>query len=516
LKEYFAFSDELLHSKVYREISAKKGTYDVAHFRRTDIAAADYQGGHSMISRSSYAAAFLEFGSNPDAIEWVSDEPAIGWKWTDACPVIGGVKLPWLPDFLKMVFARRLFRSNSAFSMWAGWLGDVEVFSPWLHRYAPGEEIDVQFVKGNHPHWMSVKGVHSSYQFQLKGEACPEPPSNKAISVLPISGIRDAGTAFPSSRKRIMLIHWNGRFGNRMFSVAFGRHYAETFDHDFYIPSEWEGSVLFENPGCKVIEDDELRLRLNQTMPELDNLKYRRESIEDFCRRTKARLTFIDPCIKADYGKTNVYFDSGCFFSGHLFERYSKKRMHEWFRLSDAVKSLEIYKRLEQIQGTYDIAHLRRDDVSSPAYNRNHCQAYSVVSKESYFRAMRRYGFDPNAVQWTTDDCTGKWLPKPPNSQKGGWTYPFGSHRLPDIIFDWLPDFLRLYFARTIFRANSSFSWWAAFLSPCAKVYSPVLTHNKTYLHDDDELDCEFVEGNHPHWINPATGSECPEIVIPE
>jgi hypothetical protein len=301
-----------------------------------------------------------------------------------------------------------------------------------------------------------------------------------------------------------------------MFSVAFGRHYAETFDHDFYVPSEWEGSVLFEEPGCKIIEDDELRLRLNQTMPALHNFQYRQQSVVEYCRKNNCDLTFIDPNNPSHYGKRDVYFDNGCTHSSHLFERYSRKRMREWFRWSEAVKSLDIYKHLEQIQGTYDVAHLRRDDISSPDYNKKNCQAYSVVSKESYVRAFCRFGFDPKAIEWVTDDNTGKWMPKPQFCRRGGWTYPFGSHRLPHIIFDWLPDFLRLYFARNIFRANSGFSWWAAFLSPCAKVYSPILAARKTYLDEGDELDCEFVEGNHPHWIGSSPGPVCADIKIPE
>lgn len=516
IKGYFAFSDELRQSDVYGELEAAKGTYDVAHLRRTDIAAPGYVGGHSMVSRRSYHAAFKEFGCDPEKVVWVSDEPTIGWKWNGACPIIGGMEIPWLPDFLKLVFARRMFRSNSSFSTWAGWLGNAEVISPWLHRYAPGEELDVSFVRGNHPHWMSVKGAHASYRFRLKGEASPEPVSTPTVSVVEV-GSRSADTrpANLGQRNRIMLVHWVGRFANRMFSVAFGRHYAETFDHDFYVPSEWEGSALFEDCGCKVIDDDELRLRINQTHPALHTFQYRQQSVAEYCQRTDRQLTFIDPNRPEDYGKKNVYFDSGCSHTSHLFERYSRKRMKEWFQWSDAVKSLDLYKHLEQIQGTYDIAHLRRDDVSSPNYNQKHFQAYSVVSKASYSRAFRLFGYDPAAVQWTADDTSGKWMPKPSAPRRGGWTYPIGSHRSSDIIFDWLPDFLRLYFARTIFRANSGFSWWAAFLSPCAKVYSPVLRERKVYLREGDELNCEFVAGNHPHWMNAASDQRCPEIRIP-
>ena len=60
---------------------------------------------------------------------------------------------------------------------------------------------------------------------------------------------------------------------------------------------------------------------------------------------------------------------------------------------------------------------------------------------------------------------------------------------------------------------NSSFSWVAAFLSPTAKVYSPVLTERKTYMGSNDEVMFDFVEGNEPHWMN-LKGSHCESIEI--
>ena len=60
---------------------------------------------------------------------------------------------------------------------------------------------------------------------------------------------------------------------------------------------------------------------------------------------------------------------------------YSEKKMLKWFEFTDEVKNLDIYKRLEDKQGTYDIAHLRRDDISCPQYNQNNPQNYSVISK---------------------------------------------------------------------------------------------------------------------------------------
>ena len=129
-------------------------------------------------------------------------------------------------DFLKLIFSRNLFRSNSSFSLWAGWLGDCNVYVPCLHEYSPGKEVDFKFVEGNHPHWMSVKGVHVADSFPIINDIKKEVKMKK-------------------EKDKIMMVHWNGRFGNRFFSYMFGRSYADKFNLDFYLPSEWEGTHLF-------------------------------------------------------------------------------------------------------------------------------------------------------------------------------------------------------------------------------------------------------------------------------
>jgi len=162
IKRYFEFSDELKETELFKELSSLKGTYDVAHFRRTDIAASDYVGGHCMVSKKSYEDAFIKYGVDGSKIVWVSDEEKIGWnrigwKWDKPIPSIGGKEIDWLPDFLKLVFARKIFRANSAFSLFAAWLSDAEIFSPELHTYSPKRELYVDFVNGNHPHWHKAK-----------------------------------------------------------------------------------------------------------------------------------------------------------------------------------------------------------------------------------------------------------------------------------------------------------------------------------------------------------------------
>jgi hypothetical protein len=517
IKKYFQFNEQLKKTDLYQELYEKKGTYDVAHLRRTDIAGKNYNGGHMMVSKKSYINAFSKFDQNQDDIVWVSDEPKFGWKYKKKIPDVNGRQIAWLPDFLKLVFARRIFRSNSSFSLFAGWISDAEIFAPMLHKYDPCKEHDFQFVCGNHPHWMAVKGVHNNYMFDIGGKII----DNSDMEIKELDKNKKVNVVVKNKTKNtLMMVHWNGRFGNRLSSYSFGKSYADKYNSEFIIPSEWEGTHLFkEDASVSIINDDKLRQSVNQTHRDMDNLSYRSKAVREYCNRENIdQLNYMNPDIPDQYGNTNVFFDSLAVNGPHIFKDMSAKKIKSWYEFNDKVKNLDVYKRLEDIQGTYDIAHLRRDDISSPSYNKNNHQGYSVISKLSYLDAFKKFDFNEQDMQWTTDDWTGNWGVGKPKHGRGGWSYPTGSKVIPEILFDWLPDFLRLYFARTIFRANSSFSWWAAFLSPTAKVYAPVLSERKIYFSESDEVKFEFVEGNYPHWLNVKNNSRkfADEIIIPE
>lgn len=198
IKKYLAFSDELKNTDMYKHFEDAQGTYDVAHFRRTDISKKHYVGGHSMVSKKSYYDAFTKFDIDPNGVVWVSDEPSYGYRYDKDIPIINGQRINWLPDFLKLVFSRNHFRSNSSFSVWAAWIGNSKVYSPWLHEYSPGKEIDFDFVLGNHPHWMAVKGVHTCYQFNIKNDLKETKMDNVQIKERVAKPIAE-------KRKRIML-----------------------------------------------------------------------------------------------------------------------------------------------------------------------------------------------------------------------------------------------------------------------------------------------------------------------
>jgi hypothetical protein len=173
------------------------------------------------------------------------------------------------------------------------------------------------------------------------------------------------------------------------------------------------------------------------------------------------------------------------------------------FELSDLIKESEIYKHWESKAGTYDVAHLRRGDIADIQYNINNEQGYSVVSKDSYFAAFEKFGYDKNNIEWISNDHTKKWHTDRPDMIFLPWSYPQGAQFDEKIGFDFLDDWLKMYFARTIFRGNSSFSFWAGLLSPTAKVYSPVVDKQLIYGRNGitEEIHLDFTEGNENHWM---------------
>jgi hypothetical protein len=60
--------------------------------------------------------------------------------------------ISFIPDFMKLHFADYLFRANSTFSFWAGFLGYGEMYSPVYdfpdYGSKVGIDIDVEFVPG--------------------------------------------------------------------------------------------------------------------------------------------------------------------------------------------------------------------------------------------------------------------------------------------------------------------------------------------------------------------------------
>jgi len=300
---------------------------------------------------------------------------------------------------------------------------------------------------------------------------------------------------------KIVQVHWIGRFGNRMFEYSYGCCYAKLHGLKYYHPSDWEGSTLFEGyENAEVQPDDLLRLKINQSNKEMDTTEYRKSAIQEYNANNNDNIELVNWNTSSALCKTNVFFDDlNCMYFPHCFKLYDTDFIKNVvYKFKDEIRNSELFKALEKRKGTYDVIHLRRGDIASKSYH----GAHSMISKKSYVNAVENAGFDISDFVWVSDDPNERthheWIDKCKN---GHWAYPTGERQIPDVFFDFLPEFLIVYFARTVFRGNSAFSWWAAFLGD-SKVYSPVITSKPTGKRNDfHEMDCEFVEGNHPHFM---------------
>jgi hypothetical protein len=311
---------------------------------------------------------------------------------------------------------------------------------------------------------------------------------------------------------KLVLTRWLGRFGNRLFTYVFANHLASRFGLTIYAPSEWEGSTLFrEAAEWRVITNDLLRLKVNQCLAELDTIEYRRRAVEEYNRKSGDSLRMADLEEPSEYGCcSNVAFEALCCWDSWIFAKYTRQELLSYLEFSDEVKSSEVYRFYESLQGTYDVAHVRRDDIT---FRTDH-SGYSVISLDSYRRAFEKFDCDPDLVVLVSDDDSLRTprLDFHDSPRENNWNYPFGQDPMPEVFYPFFQDFLKMIFARRLFRANSSFSWWAAFLSK-GQVYSPILQDRIDYPTQRREIHCEFEEGNEPHWFY-LKGEECDRIVI--
>jgi len=158
------------------------------------------------------------------------------------------------------------------------------------------------------------------------------------------------------------------------------------------------------------------------------------------------------------WGQVNIDL-FGYFQKKEFIDILSEAKLREWFVLQD--KWLEFFINLK----TYAIAHLRRGD-----YQTLYADVFCIISKESYQRAFKKFGVQEQSVYWRAEESQVKWR-----------------YIDDDILF--LPDFFEMMNVQHLFRANSTFSFWAGFFNK-NKVYSPVVG-NKVGVND-----VEFVEGN--------------------
>lgn len=301
------------------------------------------------------------------------------------------------------------------------------------------------------------------------------------------------------SGARIYQLHWIGRFGNRIFQYAFINEWARRNKGHGYLPSYWEGTTLFKkSPHCSVVEDDTFRCAINQT-GKFDNITFRKEALERFNKRTNQNIEFRDTRCFQD--RKHVAFDDlNSMYIRKLLQEMDPEHLRELFEFSDEVKATPVYQDIIKEKGKYIVAHLRRGDIS----RKNYKGAHSMVTKESYYRAFEQFGDSSENIIWLSDNKQER-TNKPYMFSKDyyncsvghQWKYPRGEKKQnKDIIFDFLPELLLLVFAKKIYRANSSFSWFGSFLSD-AIVYSPIVKPKTPECKGKFfEIDTDFARNN--------------------
>jgi hypothetical protein len=141
---------------------------------------------------------------------------------------------------------------------------------------------------------------------------------------------------------------------------------------------------------------------------------------------------------------------------------YSRADARRWFAWRPEVEqSLSIVPTLGLV------AHWRRGDYLS--------LGYPVVGLSAFLSAVVGHGFGKETIGWSREES--------PHLHDG-----FTGE------LSFVPDFCRLMRARVLFRANSSFSWWAATLGN-GRVFSPIIDGLQGGIEHDA---VPFVEGNHP------------------
>jgi hypothetical protein len=160
-------------------------------------------------------------------------------------------------------------------------------------------------------------------------------------------------------------------------------------------------------------------------------------------------------------GQVNVAL-VGFFQDQRRVDILSKRKVREWFQFAQ--------KYTPPYRGPYNAAHYRRGNFIG------HPREPAIISDLSYARAFEKFGA-ARVVR------IAEHPPMP-----------------------LLEDFQILMHASKLFRANSSFSWWAAALNQYGNVYSPVLSGQKGWC------DVDFI----PDVDQPRTGGTADTAWLPD
>lgn len=170
---------------------------------------------------------------------------------------------------------------------------------------------------------------------------------------------------------------------------------------------------------------------------------------------------------------------------------YTRKQVREWLKIKP-----ELLEKMSSI-----LLH-RKPVTLNLRQAADYVDAGLVtLSRESYMDAALSRGYYPAQIEWETDL----------NPTRLGCF--IGNESASGLGTTWvaLPSFYRLMTAKVLFRANSTFSWWAATLGDAAKVYSPVIRSLKGGVRNQR---CDvWVDGNWPVMADNAPNTD---LFLPE
>lgn len=165
----------------------------------------------------------------------------------------------------------------------------------------------------------------------------------------------------------------------------------------------------------------------------------------------------LDQMPRNDRTDINLF---GYYQFAEAFSYYTRDTVRQWFMFKQ--EWLTKFSERKKIA-----AHLRRGDYVS-----QYAHAFCVIEEDAYIYEIEKHGFSLFDVTWVRED-------KPTTFAHPG--------------LEWLQDFMTLMNAEVLFRANSTFSWWAGTLGPKKRIFSPLV---EDLVGSQDVV--EFVESNRP------------------
>ena len=257
-------------------------------------------------------------------------------------------------------------------------------------------------------------------------------------------------------KKKPLIVKFNGGLGNQMFQLAFGR-------------------AVEKKTGLKTIFDMSF-FKKNYSRPfELNVFNANVEGVEDFLTKLKIELiwklrkklagkkfmgtvVYSEPCF--EYDRNALEPEAGTFFEGFFqSEKYFKEveqDLREDFRFK-VLPDAQNQQTIEKIQSTNSVSlHIRRGDYVQKKRYQN---VYATCSLDYYKRGVELIAekHENPTLFIFSDDI--EWVKE---NLKLPYESVYVSHNTGAKSFE---DMRLMSLCRHNVIANSSFSWWAAWLN---------------------------------------------------